>query len=133
MSKGIRIITETEHLVHGDFAADGYEIYFRRIPSHIRNRIAKKYTRIAKRGVEVTDWLAASIEMLEYSILGWRGVYSVENEKDVEIEYSSDMVEWLPDEIQTDVLEKSGANITKDGGESKNLPTTRANKSQTTE
>ena len=132
MVHGIRIVTESERLVHGDFKADGYEIYFRRIPAHVRNSITKKFTKVVKRGIEVTDWGSASLEMLQYSILGWRGVYKVEGEKNIEVDFADDMIQWIPDDIQTEVLEKSGANITKDGVISKNLPITRGNKSETT-
>ena len=133
MSKGIRIINDKERLVQGDFDTDGYEIYYRRIPTHIRSDIARRHTKTGRRNVQTTDWMTAAMDMLKYAITGWRGVFDIIDGKEADIECTPESIEWLPDEIAQDILDSSGANIARDGGDIKNLKPTRVNKSATTD
>ena len=128
MPKGLRIIDEDERLVFGSMKSLGFEIEYRRIPNTLRNSIAKRYTRIAKRGIEVTDWGPASLEMLQYIILGWCGFYKIVDGKEGNVPYSSETIQFIPDDIQTEILELSGANVERTESDIKNLKSTRDNK-----
>lgn len=116
MARGIRKISEAENLKLGDMDVDGYCIHYRRIPNHIRGDIINKHTTIAKRGGEHTNVTAASLEMLEWIVLGWNPG-SVIDDADNHVEFAVGEIRWLPDEIQTDILDAAGANMPHDRGD----------------
>lgn len=110
MARGIRIISEKERFTLGDMDVKGYEFYYRRIPNHIRGDIINKHTIMDKRGRSATNAAAASMEMLEYVLLGWADG-SVIGDDDNPVPFDIDVIRWLPDEIGADILDAAGANM----------------------
>lgn len=115
---GIVLIDEDEIFVH-KIGVDGAEIDYRRMPLDVAARIQEKHTKNVRRRGEITDVGKVSIDMLKYIILGWRGVGDRHGNV---IAFDAALVSKLPDDIQTELLEKSKANaaIEEIEGDSKN-------------
>jgi hypothetical protein len=93
----IQIVQEEERLIYEN---EGSRIFYRRIPTVKRSFIIKKNT---KRGN--TDWAAVTKDFLEYAILGWGGV----EKGGKPIPFSPELVQYLPDEDSTAILDLCGA------------------------
>lgn len=107
---GLRIIETFERFTH---RGDGFKIYYRRLPNPTRGKIIERHT---KRGSDRVNLALATTEMLEYCILGWDGVYTInEAQERRDIPFSTDKVASLPDEVQADLIDLVGCNI--DAGE----------------
>ncbi len=132
MQRGLRLIQEDERLTYGSLEEDGYEIYYRRIPNHVRSAIVRKHTKIGRRGVEVVNWGPASAALIAYAILDWRGVYVLEAGKKKDVPCSPENIEWIPDIVQAEIIEAAGGNPERVESDIKNLPTTHDNKPTTT-
>jgi len=61
----IHLVQNNEHIT---YRRHGAEIYYRRIPSHVRTSITKKHT--DRRGQ--INWSAVGDELLVYAITGWK-------------------------------------------------------------
>jgi hypothetical protein len=80
----------------------GFKVFFRRLPQTIRGEILRKHT---SRGVP--DIGAATLEMLRYCVVGWEGVA----DGGKEIPFAPELVERMPDEVLTDILERANRNV----------------------
>jgi len=129
--QGLRLITEDERLTYADYAKDGFEIYYRRIPNHIRGAIVKRHTRVNKRGNEIVDWVSVSEELFDYAVIGWKGVYIIENGKRKDVDFSPDVIRNTPDEIQAEIIELAGGNVETTEGDIKNSSSTPDSKAKT--
>jgi hypothetical protein len=115
---GLHLIKKDERL---EYVGDGFKILYRRIPTPVRGRFTNKHT---KRGGE-TDWAKATLEMLEYSILGWSGVYETNGAgKSIEIPFDTEKVRSIPDDVLLVLLDLIGANAEKEEVEAGNWSTT---------
>jgi hypothetical protein len=93
----IQIVQEEERLIYEN---EGSRIFYRRIPTVKRSFIQKKHT---KRGQP--DWSAVTKEFLEYVVLDWDGV----EKGGKAIPYDKELVQYLPDDVTTEILDLSGA------------------------
>lgn len=125
---GIVLIDEDEVFTLGSIAAGSFEIDYRRMPLDVAARIQDKHTTNVRRRGEVTNVGKVTIDMLKYIIIDWRGVGDRHGNI---IEFDSALVSKLPDEIQTDLLEKSKANAALEEleGDSKNSASSHDNSS----
>ncbi len=122
---GLQLIKKDERL---EFVGDGFKILYRRIPSTTRGRILNKHT---KRGGE-TDYSKTTVEMLEYCVLGWSGVFEENGDgKNMEIPFDIEKVRMIPDDVILVLLDLMGANADREEVEAKNLSTTLSNKETT--
>ncbi len=122
---GLRLIKEDERLPSK--LDDECTIYYRRIPNRKRAAIVEKHT---KRGA--TNWVAATNEILEYSILSWEGAYVIdEDDKRRDVPYSTEQVRMIPDKVQADLMDEVGENTDEGGQEAKNSGTTSGSKGTT--
>jgi hypothetical protein len=117
----LKLIGKDERIV---YRGAGFEIFYRRMPSNVRARILEKHT---KRGGDV-DFTRATIEMLEYSIIGWSGV---EDEVGEPTPYSIELIPRIPDAEQAKLVELIGANVEAEDVEAKNSPTISGSKPTT--
>jgi len=118
---GLRIIREDESLT---YKGDGFEIYYRRIPNKRRGNILEKHK---KRGQAEANLNSATQEMMEYCILGWKGFYYLnQNKERVDLPFDSGIIGAIPDEVLADVVELCGANADQGQVEAKNSLTTSA-------
>jgi hypothetical protein len=92
----IQLIQDDERLI---YQMAGSEIHYRRIPTRKRAAIVKKHTERGK-----TNWDAATAEILEYVVLGWKGVQV----KRQDVPFSPGLVATLPEDVLTEVLKLSG-------------------------
>ena len=122
---GITLVKESERLV---YEGDGFKIFYRRVPSHVRGEIVRRCS--PRRGGD-PDWAKVSNQFLAYAILDWQGVNEEEEGKMIPAIYDSSKVGYLPDEIQVDLMEKLGANIDKLESDSKNSEAMPASKTKT--
>ena len=114
---GLRLINADERLT---FEGDGFKIFYRRIPNARRGRIMEKNT---KRGGEV-NFNRATIEMLEYSVTGWDGFYTQNGSGErQDVAFDPGKIEFIPDEVQAELMELIGANADRGDVEAKNSPT----------
>jgi len=97
----IQIVKQDERLRYEN---DGSVIYYRRIPAAKRSYIVKIHTKKGK-----TDWGAVVRDVLEYITLGWENV----QDSGKDIPFSIDAAMYLPDDVIGDLLDLSGANISK--------------------
>ena len=112
----IRIISDSEVLTK---VIDGATFYYRRVPAHVRARIIDQNTN--KRTGNV-NWGSASLAILEYSITGWD---SVVDDVGKPVGFKRELVGYLPDAVQNELVELLGANAEpKLEGELKNSPST---------
>ena len=120
----LRLITDQERL---RYDGEGYWIEYRRLPAHIRANIVRTCT---KRGT--LDFYAASIKFLEYCVLDWNGVTTVDDSgKEVRVDYDKDLVRYLPDEVQNDLIERIGQDAERLQEAIENLGTTPDSKAKT--
>jgi hypothetical protein len=105
---GLRLITGDERLT---YEGDGFKIFYRRIPTSKRGRIVEKNT---KQGRE-TNWYQATVEMLEYCIIGWDGLFRVIDGKEEPTPYDPAYIGDIPEEVTTELAEKMGAAIPSQG------------------
>lgn len=112
---GLQLINKDERLEH---VGDGFKILYRRIPSTTRGRIFNKHT---KRGGE-TDYSKTTVEMLEYCVLGWSGVFEKNGDgKNIEIPFDIEKVRMIPDDVLLVLLDLMGANADREEVEVGNL------------
>ena len=124
---GLRLISDDERLV---YEGDGFEIFYRRIPSGTRGRIINKHT---KRGGE-TNWAKATEEMLEHCITGWAGVYTTDADGiRTDEPFSSDKIRMIPDDVQIKLVDLVGANADAEDVEAGNLSTISSSSTITTD
>jgi hypothetical protein len=109
----LNLIADDESLT---YKGDDFEIYYRRIPGRKRAEILKKNT--GRFGA--IDTGAASLAMMHYCITGWHGVH-IRGEF---VDFSKDLIEYIPDEILGEIAERAGANAPSDGADIKNSSTT---------
>lgn len=122
---GLRLITEEELLT---FDGPGFKVHYRRLPNKRRAQIIDRNT---KRG-GVTNFTQATIEMLEYSVKGWEGVYERgEDGKRKDIPFEPSKISMIPDLVQSDLVEVIGENADREGDDLGNLPNTSGNKETT--
>lgn len=96
----ITIIRETEKLT---LEKAGSKFFYRRIPGHIRADILQRHT--PRRGGD-PNWERVLSDMLEYSILGWEGVA---DETGNTIDFDKELIGYIPQEIQVDLMDAMGA------------------------
>lgn len=120
----IRIIADAERLSK---SIEGATFYYRRIPAHVRAKIIDQNTN--KRTGQV-NWGAASLAILEHCVIGWEHVV---DDKGLEIAFRRELTSYLPDSVQSDLVELFGANIDPQlEGEVKNSSGTPSSSSSTT-
>lgn len=120
---GLRLIKDDERLVYE--IDDEARIYYRRLPNRKRGEIIDRHT---KRGT--TNWVGATLEMLEHAVIGWEGFYEMNgDDKRVDVPYSLDKVRWIPDDEQTNLFDLLGENT--GSVEAKNSGTTASSNTTT--
>ena len=108
MAKGIDVVQEDEQLVFGDLKADGYEICYRRVPDDVSGAIIKRHTTYHRKRGEKTEWREVGKEILEFMILGWKGVHKTVAGVRSELEFSTENIAVLPSDITGDLIDLSG-------------------------
>jgi len=108
---GIRIIKEEERL---SFEKDGSTFYYRRIPAHVRQDILQRH--MPRRGGE-PNWEKVLSDMLSWALKGWDNILDDQGQQ---VEFSTEMINYLPQEVQVDLLDKLGANVHQLQGQIKN-------------
>ena len=121
---GIKLIGDQEDLV---YEHRGAKIHYRRLPAHVRAQIVKRHT---KRGM--IDWYGSSLAFLEYCITNWSDVESA-NGSGEPAKFTAELVRYLPDVIQDDILELIGETAEKLEGEAKDLGPTSDSSPKTTD
>jgi len=111
---GVVIIREAERL---NKDIDGATFYYKRVPAHIRNRMMTSCT--SKRGS--TDWGRYGQMLMEYALLGWENVIE---QTGAAVPFTKDIIGYLPDRIQGELIELLGENTEQMEGELKNSPPT---------
>lgn len=96
----LHLVTDTERLT---YAGDGFEIYYRRIPPSIAQRIIGQHT---NKKSERTNWAAVADDMLTYAVLGWTNVLSGGEP----VEYSPDLLSAIPGKIAAELVESASDN-----------------------
>jgi hypothetical protein len=109
------IIREAERLSK---EIDGATFYYKRVPAHIRNRMMASCT--SRRSGNV-DWGRYGQMLMDYALLGWDNVI---DQSKAEIPFSKEIIGYLPDRIQGELIELFGENTEQLEGELKNSPTT---------
>jgi hypothetical protein len=112
------IIKDTERLKK---VIDGATFYYKRVPSHIRNSMMSSCT--SRRSGNV-DWGRYGQMLMEYALLGWDNVI---DQSGAGIPFSKEIIGYLPDRIQGELIELLGENTEQMEGELKNSPTTPSN------
>jgi len=99
---------------------EGATFYYRRIKGHIRASIVERFT---NKRTGKTNWGKASDAMLRYCLLGWKDVIEPDG---VVVPFDSELVDALPDEVQSILVEAIGANASQEAQdvEVKNLSNT---------
>lgn len=122
---GLRLISEDELLTyHGD----GFKIFYKRVSNARRSRILERHT---KRGRE-TNSIAAGLEMLDLSVVGWEGVYEMNGDGvKVEIPFEIAKIKAIPDDVAGDLMDLIGANADDIVRESKNSKSSSGSKPTT--
>jgi len=95
----IQIVKDNER---NEYKVDGSTIYYTRISTAKRGAIIRKHTKRGK-----VNWVEVTNELVQTVIVGWDGV----QDSGKDIAFDKDMALLLPDEILSDILELSGANI----------------------
>jgi hypothetical protein len=123
---GLRLIKTDEKLVYD---GEGFKIYYRRLPNHVRAGIVKRHT---KRGI--VDFYGASVAQLEYCVTGWENVYEEEADgKRKDIGFDQEKIRYIPDDVQADLLELIGAAVETLDKDAENLEATSDNNTKTGE
>lgn len=77
-------------------------LYYRRIPARKRREVLDKHTTMG-----VTNWYAAGLAMVEYSIVGW---HNIPDATGTLLPFRTDLVGYLPDDAVSAVLVKLNEN-----------------------
>lgn len=96
----ITIIRETEKL---KLEKGGSTFYYRRVPQHVRADILQRHT--PRRGGD-PNWEKVLLDMLEHALLGWDNVL---DENGQPIEFSKDLIGYIPQDVQVDLMEAISA------------------------
>jgi len=101
MKGGLLLIQDEERFV---YEGDGYKIFYRRVPSTVRDSYIKKHT--PRRGGE-PDWTAIGKLMLRYAITGWSGLYEegLSGER-IDIPFDAEKIKGIPGAIQAEIIER---------------------------
>lgn len=103
----IQIVKDDERHV---YKTDGSSVYYRRVSTAKRGAIVRKHTKRGK-----TNWVEVTADLVRTIIVGWENVQDNGNT----IDFTPETALLLPDDILSDILEMSGANIDDtEGGES---------------
>ena len=117
---GLKLVQEEERFV---YKGDGYEIFYRRVPSTIRDSYIKKHT--PRRGGD-PDWTIIGKLMLEYALVDWSGIFEETDGQRTDIPFDREKVRFIPEDVRTDIIEKLGADAASLERAVKNLPTMHA-------
>lgn len=101
----VRIVERDEQLTK---VIDGSSFFYRRLPTKERADIVQR--RQPKRGQGEPNWDVIMVDLLEAGMLGWK---DVETPKGENVEWDKDLVQYLPYDIQVELLNCMGANIEK--------------------
>jgi hypothetical protein len=107
----VRIINDNERL-HIDI--EGARFFFRRLPAHVRASIIEQYTD-KRSGVQ--DWVKISIAYLQHCLYGWERVIDGHGEA---LPFSTEIIKYLPDTVQSELVEIVGKNTDQLDDEVKN-------------
>lgn len=110
----IRIIRDDERLT---ITIAGGVFTYRRISTDMRARLVEQHTN--KRSGNV-NWGKATIEILRHCLLDWSGVV---DEHGKAIPFDAALIPYLPDTVQTELMEAFGENADLEA-DIKNSPTT---------
>lgn len=102
---------------------DGATFYYKRVPGSTRNRLMARYT--SKR-TGVVNWTEYGIALIKEGVTGWDDqVVDIQGKP---IPFSLDVIPYIPDRVQGELVDLLGENIEKQEGELKNSPTTPSSK-----
>ena len=104
----IQIVKEDEH---NKYKVDGSVIYYTRISTAKRGAIIRRHTKRGK-----VNWVEVTNELVKNVILGWEDV----QDQGQNVAFDKDLALLLPDEVLSDILELSGANIQAEESAEKN-------------
>lgn len=109
MAGGIRLIGTEERLT---LQVDGSVFHYRRIPADVRARIVRTNT---VRGKE--NWEEITRQLLQYAVRGWENVNDAAGEP---VQFSSDLVEHLPESVRGAIVEVAfNETASREGGPTK--------------
>ena len=118
----VRIIDDNEKLFHD---IEGARFHYKRLPAHIRGKIIEQYTD-KRSGAQ--DWVKISIAYLIHCLYGWEHIVDGSNN---ELPFSIDKIGYLPDTVQSELVEIIGKNTDQLDDEAKNLSPTQNSSSKT--
>ena len=121
---GVVIIREAERL---NKDIDGATFYYKRVPAHIRNRMMTSCT--SRRSGNV-DWGRYGQMLMEHALLEWENVI---DQTGAAIPFSKEIIGYLPDRIQGELIDLLGENTDQMEGALKNLPPTQSSKPSITD
>lgn len=108
----IRIIKDDERL---SVTIEGATFYYRRMPATRRGRIVDHHS---NKRTGMVAWGKATIAMLDDSLLDWSGVIEPDG---TPIPFSKELIPYLPDSVQTEIMERLNENADVKESELKNF------------
>ena len=120
----VRLISDSEKLF---IDIEGARFYYRRMPAHVRAGIESRFTnnRTGK-----TDWTKASVALLDYCLLNWQDVVDTAGNS---VAFTKELIKFIPDTVQADIIAAVGENTDQVETEAKNLSSTQDSSSEITD